>query len=395
MQKSNERVLIFILFCIQFTHVLDFVIMMPLGPQLMRVFEITAQQFSIVVSSYTFSAAIAGLISATFIDQFDRKRALLVAYTGFVFGTVLCGIAPSFELLLGARIIAGGFGGVVGAMTFSIIGEAIPMERRGKVTGIVMSAFSVSSIIGIPLGLYLATKFSWHVPFFIISAVGVVVILIGNLMLPSMKQHLSLNTKHNVVEDLKIIITHPNHRWSFLFTVLLMAGAFTIIPFISPYMVKNVGLREDQLPLIYLSGGLFTFVTSQTFGRLSDKYGKHRIFFILATLSIVPIYALTNLPSYPLPAVLMVTTFFMICMSGRFVPAMALITSSAMPEHRGGFMSINGSIQQAGAGLAALISGMVITTSASGQLEHFNWVGFIAILATLMSLVVSKKIKSA
>jgi predicted MFS family arabinose efflux permease len=392
--EIREGLLLFILATIQFTNIMDFVIMMPLGPQLMRVFQINPQQFGLVVSAYTFSAAVSGFCSAFYIDRLDRKKALLGLYLGFAIGTALCALAPTFELLVAARLVAGLFGGVLGALVLAIIGDAIPEERRGAATGKVMAAFSIASIAGIPIGLYLASKTSWHAPFYLLAGMSLVVLAIAMKFLPPLRGHLT-NAKHEKPHRVLLnIVKKKNLLWALGMVFILQMAGFTVVPFISPYMVANIGFAESELTFIYLFGGLATVVTSQLAGRLADKYGKKKVYIIAALVSIIPILLITNLPPIPHYQVFIITTFFFIVFGARFVPAMSLITSSVEPKQRGSFMSINSSVQQLASGLAAFTSGLIVQKAANGQLLHFNMVGILASVATVISIFVIMKLKT-
>lgn len=382
----KEGLLIFILAAIQFTHMMDFVIMMPLGPQLMRVFSISTKEFGFLVSAYTFSAAVAGFLSALFIDRFDRKHAILGLYLGFTIGTLACALAPTFPMLLLARIVAGGFGGVLGALVLAVIGDAIPEERRGAATGKVMAAFSVASIAGIPIGLYLASETSWHAPFYLLAGLSFLILLGAFKFLPVMRGHLTNAVRANPFNVLKEILQKRNLQWAMALMITLTMAGFLVVPFLSPYMVANVGFSEAELSYIYLFGGLATVFTSQWAGRLADRYGKGKVFTYAAYLSLIPIILITNLPPVPHYLALLVTTLFFILFGARFVPAMALITSSVEPKLRGSFMSINSSVQQASAGVAALISGLIVQESATGKLMYYNWDGVLACAITLLAI---------
>ncbi|MBC5772493.1 MFS transporter [Pontibacter sp. KCTC 32443] len=393
-KEIREGLLIFTLAAIQFTHMMDFVIMMPLGPQLMRVFNISPSEFGLLVSAYTFSAAVAGFLSALFIDRFDRKHAMLGLYLGFTLGTLACALAPGYTLLLVARVVAGAFGGVLGALILAVIGDAIPEERRGAATGKVMAAFSVASIAGVPVGLYLASISSWHAPFYLLAGLSFLVLLASFKLLPPMRGHLTNAVKQNPFLVLKEILQKRNLQWAMALMITLTMSGFLVVPFISPYMVANVGFSETELSYIYLFGGIATVFTSQWAGRLADKHGKHKVFIISALLSLIPILLITNLPPVPHYMALMVTTVFFIFFGARFVPAMSLITSSVEPKLRGSFMSINSSVQQLSAGVAAFLSGLIVQEAADGKLLHFNWDGVLACLITLVTIWAVRYIKT-
>ena len=389
----REGWLLFILAAIQFTHVMDFVIMMPLGPQLMRYFDIGPKEFGFLVSAYTFSAAISGFISAFFIDRFGRKRAMLVVYIGFCLGTLCCALAPTLGLLLLARVVAGLFGGVLGALILAVIGDVVPEERRGSATGKVMAAFSFASIAGIPLGLYLASVFSWHSPFFLLTGLSVVVLIMASRLLPGMTEHLTQKVKTKPFAVYRAIFSKSNLLWALLLMVTLSFAGYTIIPFISPYMVANIGFSEVELSYIYFFGGIASLVTSPLTGKLADIFGKKSVFIIGSTLSLIPIILLTHLQPSPRYEVLLVTTFFFISFGARFVPALSLITSSVAPEQRGSFMSINAAIQQLSSGAAAFVAGFIVQQGATGQLEHFDTAGWLAVVSTVLSMLIVLRLR--
>ena len=390
---AGERSLILILSAIQFTHIMDFMIMMPLGPQLMRVMLISPQQFGLLVAAYTLTAAVAALAVAFYTDRFDRRKTLLFLYAGFVISTLLCGIAPGYGTLLAARAFAGAFGGVAGATVHSIIGDAIPEQRRGAATGMIMSAFALSSIIGVPIGLVLAAHFSWRSPFLFLVVVSTLVLILSSKVLPAMRGHIVEGESHRPLHQMKAVFGTANHLRAFVFMFALMFAGFSVIPFISPYMVANVGLKETDLPYLYLFGGLATAFSSRYIGKLADRHGKRQIFTLIGLISIVPLLITTNLPPVPVPLAICASVIFMVFVSGRFVPAMALVISSVEPRLRGGFMSINSAIQQLGLGAASFLAGSLIGHAADGTLTRYWLVGFIAVGATLLAIALAWRVK--
>ncbi|MCS6988001.1 MAG: MFS transporter [Chloroherpetonaceae bacterium] len=394
---KRERLLLLTLLAAQFTHLLDFVIMMPLGPQLMRVFEISAQEFGFLISAYTFSAGVTGFLSALWIDRFDRRSALLALYSGFGAGTLLCGLASGYVALTLARIVVGGFCGVLGALVFAIIGDAIPEERRGAATGVVMSAFALASVAGVPIGLWLANRFGWRFAFLMLAVLCATTLALAYNALPPMRAHLQAQTARQTPLDamrkLFAVVSTPNHLNALAFMSLLMIAGFTVIPYISPYFVANVGLSEGDLPLIYFFGGAATIFTSRLVGGLADRFGKARTFAIAAIASVIVIYAITNLPRVPLALALLVTTLFTIAMNGRLVPAVALVASSVDPKTRGSFMSVNSAFQQLASGASSVVAGMILGKAADGSMTNYHLVGFVAIGATLLCVALAKRIR--
>lgn len=374
---------------------MDFMIMMPLGPQLMRIFNISPAQFSIIVSSYTFSAFASGLLASLFVDKFNRKHVLLVLYCGFIAGTFFCGISGSYYLLLPARIFTGLFGGVLSATVLAIIGDIIPLEKRGEAMGIVMAAFSVASIAGVPFGLFIATLYGWQAPFIFLAIIALPILLLVKKYLPDVKEHLLHKQHTNPLLMVKEILVERNQRKALFLSMMMMFGHFCIIPFISPYMVANVGFSENQLQYIYLVGGLLTVFTSPFIGKISDKKGKRNTFITFALLCILPIFLITNLPAVPLYIALIIAGVFFIFTSGRMIPLQAMITGAVNPKLRGSFMSINASLQHLMAGLGSFIAGMVVTKNAlNGQLLNYHYVGLISVFVSIMAVVISLKLKT-
>lgn len=392
---NKERILLFILAAIQVTHIVDFMIIMPLGPQLMRLLEITPQQFALMVSSYTFSAGVVGFLFAFVADRFDRKKVLLVAYLCFVAGTFSCGFANTYHFLLAARIFTGAFGGVMNALVYSIIADAFPFERRASAMGVVMAAFSFAAAIGVPFGLFLASHFNWHFPFHVLGATGVFIAAGIYFYIPALRDHIGIKeTDKRIFDFLLNIGRTPNLLKALFFMFLLVMGQFSVVPFISPYMVSNMGVSEKDLTYIYLFGGGATFFTSQWIGRLSDKYGKPKLFTIIAFLSLIPLWLVTNMQENPLWMVLVIAVLFFVFISGRTVPGMTMITSAVEPQHRGSFMSVNSAVQQFSSAFAALIGGAIVSTDLNGKLINYQYAGYLAVAATLLSIFIGSRLKA-
>ena len=374
---------------------MDFMIMMPLGPQLMRIFNITPQQFGLIVSSYTFSAGISGFFTAFIIDRFDRKKFLQLLYVGFLIGTLLCGLAPNYYMLVAARILTGLFGGVLGAIILAIVGDTIPFERRGQAMGMVMAAFSVASVFGVPFGLFIATQFDWHAPFLFLAVIALPLSYFIWKFVPDMNTHIKKDNSLQIVQVIRNITSDPNQRKSITLLMVLMLGHFSIIPFLSPYMVANVGFKESDLTYIYLFGGLLTIFTSPRIGKLADKYGKVKIFTWFVSLCTIPVLILTNLGHTPIWMVLIVSTAFFILSAGRFIPAQAIVTSTVKPENRGSFMSISSSMQQLTAGVGSYLAGVIIVKDqVTGELHNYSLIGWFSAAAALATLYLIRRIRS-
>lgn len=396
MQK-NERVLLLTLAALNFTNIMDFMIMMPLGPQLMRIFDISPKQFGIIVSSYTISAGISGFCSAFLIDKFDRKTALSFLYTGFIIGTFMCGLAPNYEMLLFARIFTGIFGGVMGAVVLSIVGDVIPVERRGQAMGTLMAAFSVASVFGVPFGLFIAThsELGWHAPFLFLAICGLPVAYFIYKYVPSINKQIEAGKDNNPWQIIKNVTSTKNQLWAMLLMIMIMMGHFAIIPFLSPYMVSNLGFQESQLPLIYMIGGAFTIFSSPLIGKAADKYGKLNVFIVFIILCTIPVLTITNMPKVPIYYVLGVTSLFFVFSGGRMIPAQAMVTSSVNPMYRGSFMSITSALQQLSAGFASYIAGVLVhKDTQTGQLEGYHYVGLFSVTLTLLSIFIAVKVRT-
>lgn len=391
---KQEKLILWTLAAINFIHIVDFMILMPLGPQLMRVFDISPREFGLLVSSYTFSAGISSFFGAFFLDRFDRKTILLWVYVGFSIATLGCAISPSYPILLFARVISGLFGGLTSALILAIIGDVIPDSRRGRAMGLVMAAFSLASVLGVPMGLFLASLSDWHTPFYILTGLSIISLGMIVKFIPNITEHLGKEIiRPSPIEVVKRVTGNSNQMRAIALSVMMMFGQFMIIPFLSPYNVANVGFTEMQLTYIYMAGGAFTIFTSPWVGRLSDKYGKLKVFTIFMSLNVIPIGIITHLGITPVPLVLVITTMFFVTSNGRYVPAAAIITGTARPENRGSFLSFNSAIQQMSAGLASLIAGIIIGETATGQLTNFNLVGYLAIFFSLLCIPLARRVK--
>ncbi len=391
---KKERMYVLILAAIQVAHILDFVIMMPLGPRFMRVFSISPVEFSTLVSAYTFSAGIVGFTAALYADHFDRKKFLLFNFAGFIIGTFLCAISTNFTYLLIARVIAGAFGGIVNAAVLSLVADLIPFSRRGNAMGVVMSSFSIASIAGIPLGLYVANTFDWHWTFHLIWLLGAIFWIMSLVILPKANTPPQKRSLKDNLKNFKKILTQTDYLLAFSFTSMLAFGVFTVIPFISAYMVRNVGLTELQLPYIYLFGGICTIVMARVIGKLSDKLGSFTMFATVAGISIIPIFLLTNLPQVSLVYALIVTSLFTMFGSTRFIPAMTLVSAVVKPQDRGTFMSLENAARQLSSGFASQIAGLIIGAGAAGELTNYNVVGYICILGTIFAILIARVLKN-
>lgn len=388
---KKEHILLFLLAAVQFTNVVDFMIIMPLGPELFEQFKINPRQFSLLISVYTLSAAVSGIIAALVIDRFDRKAALIYSYIGFILGTLACAIAPSYEMLLLARMLTGAFGGILSALVLAIVGDAFPLHRRSTAMGAIMASFSVGSIIGMPLSLYLAAKISWHAPFYLLAGFSAIVIPFILAYVPKLRAH--IGEKHEKpLTALTSVLANRNQLWALFLMAMLMLGQFMVVPFVATYMRFNVGFTQEEIVYIYLLGGALTFFTSPLVGRAADKYGRFRVFTFFVLLSFIPLILITNMPRIAIWMVLIVTTFFFITSSGRMIPATTMVTATVSPQRRASFMSVNSSVQNLFEAIGSFIGGLILGT-ASKELTNYWVVGIIAVVTSILCIWIASKIK--
>ncbi len=399
-----EMLLLLVLAAVQFTHIVDFMIVMPLGPLLEKPiaehgFGLSEKQFSYIVAAYAVSAAVAGLLAAFVMDRFDRKRLLSVLYTGFLLGTGLCALAPNYTMLLVGRVVAGAFGGVGASATLVIVGDRFAESRRGTAMGVLMSAFSVASVVGVPTGILVADVFVyWQAPFAALAALGTLVLVLMQVVLPPLPRPEGAAPAgfRSILERYGTVLARPDHLKAYLFMIVLVLGSFTVGAFTPDFLMNNLGMDKWSLILVYVCGGGATLWTLTWFGRLSDRHGKRPMFRLLAALTAVPLVLVTNLPpGLALWLVLTATTLMFVLTSGRMVPAMALITASSEPQVRGSFMSINSAVQQLALALAAVLGGAMMGETATKELTGYASVGWFSVVMTLLSVVMVGLLRSA
>lgn len=373
---------------LQFTIILDFMILSPLGPILMHDLSIPTSHFGLAVSIYAFSAGASGLLAAGFADRFDRRKLLLFFYTGFILGTFLCGIAPNYHMLLLARMVTGIFGGVIGSIVMTIVVDLFPLERRGRVMGFVQTAFAASQVLGLPLGLYLSNLWGWHAPFLMIASVGAVAGLGIVFWLRPIREHLKLAPEPNPFRHLFSTVSKASYLQGFAATTLLVTGGFMLMPFGSAFSVHNLGIPYAKLPTVYMITGLFAIVAGPLAGRLSDAYGKYKVFCFGTALTMVMVWIYTHLGVTPLWLVIVVNVVLFIGVSSRMIPSQALMSAVPVQKDRGAFMAVNASIQQISGGIAAGIAGLIVVQSQNGQgpLERYDVLGYVVMGAMVVTM---------
>lgn len=388
--------LLLVLASVQFCHVCDFIIMVPLGPALERSLHIHTRQFGLLVSAYGFAACVTALLMSRWVDRFDRKRSLLLLFAGFIAGTFLCAVAPDYWVLLAGRLVAGGSGGVIGATILTIVGDAFPPGRRATATGVVMSAFSIASIAGVPGGLFLAewAAAGWRAPFAVLTAVSVVLFVLAVFAIPPIRGH--LDGASRAISFLEVL-SRPAHLRAYALMFALVCSTFAMMPYLPKFLVDNVGFSVGQLQLMYLFGGVAALVSMNVVGRLADRYSRLLVFRILASAALAPLLLLSVLPQgAPTALVLAITTLVFVLTSGRMVPAMAMITSSAEPAYRGGFMSVNAAVQLFGTGVAPILAGWLMPDSQPDEpLSGYPIVASICVAIGVLAVYLGGQIRPA
>ena len=382
-----QKQVIALLAFLQFTIILDFMVISPLGAVIMPELKISPSQFGLIVSAYAFSAGISGFLSAGFADRFDRKKFLLFFYTGFVLATLLCGIAPTFILLLIARILTGVFGGVIGSMVLAITTDLFEYQVRGRVMGIIQTAFAASQILGLPAGMYFSNLWGWHAPFLMIVVVSALVGVVIWKVVKPIDAHLKFKIDRSPLHHIVTTVSTPRYILGFLATALLTTGGFMLMPFSSAFTVHNLGIPIEQLPMIYLVTGLSAIVVGPAVGRLSDQIGKFKTFTIGTVITTVMVVVYTQLGVSSLATVIAVNVVMFSGIFSRMIPAQALTSAIPTPDSRGAFMAVSSSLQQLSGGVAAMLAGFIVQEGSSGEILHFDQVGYVVLLSAVLTLI--------
>jgi len=385
---TYQKFAVFILAITQFTVILDFMVMSPLGDILMKSLSIKPSHFGIAVSAYAFSAGISGLLTAGFADKYDRKKLLLFFYTGFIAGTVMCGLVQSYEWLVAARIITGLFGGVIGSISMAIIADLFTIQQRGRVMGFVQMGFGASQVLGIPIGLFLATSFNWHAPFLWIAVMAIIVAVLIAVKLQPLTRHLAVQQDKSPFEHLLHTIAKKDYRIGFTATALLSIGGFMMMPFGSAFAVNNLHVSQEHLFILFMVAGLSTLVVMPLIGKLSDTIDKFKIFTFASLWTIGMVLIYTNLGVSPLWLVMIFNVLMMAGIMSRIIPSTALVSAIPVLQDRGAFMSINASLQQIAGGIAATFAGLIVVQKDKfSPLEHYNTLGYIVVGVTIISII--------
>lgn len=385
--SNYQKFVVAVLAFMQFTIILDFMIISPLGAMMMPTLKITPHQFGWAVSSYAFSAGVSGFLAAGFADRFDRKRLLLFFYGGFMLGTLLCALANTYPLLLLARIVTGLFGGVIGSVALAIATDLFPLEMRGRVMGIIATAFAASQVLGLPAGLFFANRWDWHAPFFAILGVAIPAGLIIVLRMKPVADHLALKQERSPLMHLIHTVAEPRFALAFILVTLMPTGGYMLMPFGTAFIVNNVGLSFAVLPVIYLITGIGAVFMGPLVGKASDRFGKFPTFCVGTAISVIMVLIWTNIGHVPLAWVIVINVILFAGIFSRMIPSQALISAIPGPTQRGAFNAVSASLQQLAGGISASAAGLIIVQMPSGHLEHFDRVGYIVVAVALLSLV--------
>jgi predicted MFS family arabinose efflux permease len=393
---SSYQVLAIILLTLtQFSVVLDFMVMSPLGDMLMKSMSLRTSQFGFAVSGYAFSAGFSGLLTAGFADRFDRKKLLLFFYIGFIAGTLFCGFSTTYPMLLAARIITGLFGGVIGSISMAIIADLFPLHQRGRAMGFMQMGFGASQVLGIPISLYIANHWGWQSPFLMIVGLSSLIWLIVLIKMHPVNEHLAVKSQKSALKHLWHTLKLRNYRVGFLSTALLSLGGFMMMPWGSAFAVNNLHVTYDQLPILFMVGGLVALVIMPLVGKLSDKIDKVKIFVFAALWMMVVIVIYTNLTPVPFYIVIIMNILMMIGIMSRIVPAMALVSALPQMQDRGAFMSINSSLQQIAGGVAAAVSGVIVVQKTkTSPLQHYDTLGYLIVVLLVLNIIMVYRVSS-
>jgi predicted MFS family arabinose efflux permease len=394
--NSKTIFLLVLLAAIQFTGVVDAMIVMPLGPKLRDLWHISTPQFGRVVSIFSLAAFVSAIISVAYIDRFDRKKVLIFIYAGFTIGTLLCGFANSYYTMLSARFFTGLFGGITGSIILSIVGDSVPNEKRGFAMGILMMGFALASVAGVPAGLFLAAHFSWQMPFYALSALCLLIWLACLFAVPNFTTHIGKVQKQNSFQIIKTIFSNINLRWALLLSFLVIISHFMIIPYLTDFFVKNLNFDfRTTVPFIYVVGGAMSAIFSPLVGKMADKYGRYKVLIVLTLLSIIPLIGIPNLNTNSKVILFILTSTLFIFSGSRMIAASAMVTSAVLPQMRGSFLVINSSIQQFAIGGGAALGGAIIYNDTNGAIVNYPYVGYLGVAFGLLALFIGPKVKVA
>lgn len=378
---GGERGIVYLMAAVQFVNVLDFMMVNPLGPRLAEdpSIGVPTSQLPLVLGSYTAAASVTGVLGSFFLERFDRRKALFVTLVGLAVGTALGGLAQGLGSLIAARVIAGLFGGPATSLSFAIVSDAIPPNRRGWAMGIVMGGFGVASVLGVPAGLNLAKLGGWRTPFWGVAILIAIAAIASLRLLPPLRAHLDrAKSETNPVGALLAIVKKPVVSLSLLMTAVTMMGTFIVIPNIPAFVQFNLGFDGNRLDLLYLLGGLVSFATTRLVGPLVDRFGSTRVAIAgsVVVFAIVYVWFVAELAILP---VLLVSTTFFVAMGARGVAYNTLTSKVPEPHERARFQSVQSAVQHAASAIAAFASAQLLSELPDHRLAHVERAGVVSL----------------
>lgn len=385
----SETRMVLIVAAVQFVNVLDFIMVMPMGPDFASGLGIPMSAIGIVGGSYTLAAAAAGVVGSVFLDRFDRRWALACAMAGLVVATAAAGLATGLSSLVAARLAAGLFGGPATSIAVAALSDSVVPARRGRAMGTVMMAFSVASVLGVPVGLELSRLFGWRTPFFCVAALGVVVTTAAIFMMPSMRGHLDADgppSRRNPLRD-------PLARWSLAITFVTTLGVFSVVPNIAAFVQFNRGYPREYLGTLYLVGGIFSFFSMRLAGAWVDRFGATRIVMAGTLVHAFALYVGFIQPELGVP-VLVFFVAYMLSGSLRMVPNGSLSTRVPHPKERASFTSAQSAIQHTGSALGAMASSALLLAEPDGRLLRMEWVAGGALCVSLVVPLLTRRVEA-
>lgn len=383
--SKHERRLLWLLAGIQLTVLLDFMVLMPLGPQLIGELGLSAAQFGGLVSCYTLASALFGVSGLFWLHRLERRRTLLVLYGGFALATLACAAAGGALGLLVARVVAGACAGLLWAVVMDVLVEVVPEERRGAAMGVVMSAYAVSAVAGVPLGLWLAGWWGFRAPFWLLTFASIGLWLLAHRWLPASA---APRASEAAPAPAAHLFRAPELWGGWALTFLVVSAGFLMIPYLGAFFVGTLEVRSEQLGLVYLCGGAATFFSSRLVGAAVDRFGPARVLAALLVASAAPHLLVTQLERARLVEVVASFVLFMTLTSGRMIPTMVLLTSRVAPELRARYLAVNTAVSDGASGTAAWLGGALLTTTPSGRLLGFDRIGQLAVAVSAAALFV-------
>lgn len=382
----NERLILLLLFLAQFVNILEFMMVMPLGPDFSKAVGIPLSKLGWVGSSYTFAAALAGIGGMFLLGRVPRKKALMVTLAGMSIGTFCGGLAQNAVMLLGSRVVAGIFGGPATSAAMGLVADHFPEHRRGKAMGAVISAFSVAAVAGVPISLQLSLWGGWRVPFFAVGILAFLVAVGVGLAMPP-KNVAMPASRAALLATLKGVLKKKRVWLAYIMTSVAMFSGFLLIPNLAAYVQGNLAFPREQMGQLYLCGGILSFAAIALTGRLVDHFGSFAIGGITSGVLILLIYGffyrgLTELPTTIVCYALFVT--FMPLMSARNVALHTLNSKVPEPMERSIFMSALSTINSTGSASGAFVASMVLSQTTAGILENVPLIAAASMVCTAL-----------